>query len=153
MLPPSEAAQGARLGRRQAMTNPRSPQGHNGASPSGMQPFGSFEDLSKSMQGQFAAISAIPHAMLEAQLAMGSELFGFMGRRMKAQAELCHELSQCRELADAVQAQRRFSERVSSDYSEEFGQITTMLRNELTSVADAASEAVTEASKAAKLAA
>jgi hypothetical protein len=109
--------------------------------------------MSKSMQGQFAAIAAIPRAMLEAQLTMGSELFGFVGRRMKAQAELCHELSQCRELSDAVEAQRRFSERVTSDYSEEFGQIATMLRNELTSVTDAASEAVTEASKAAKLAA
>jgi hypothetical protein len=134
------------------MTNPRSAQGHNGSG-SSTQPFGSFENMSKSMQGQFAAIAAIPRAMLEAQLTMGSELFGFMGRRMKAQAELCHELSQCRELADAVQAQRRFSERVTSDYSEEFGQIATMLRNELTSVTDAASEAVTEASKAAKLAA
>ena len=134
------------------MTNARSPQGHNGSG-SSTQPFGSFENMSKSMQGQFAAIAAIPRAMLEAQLTMGSELFGFMGRRMKAQAELCHELSQCRELADAVQAQRKFGERVTSDYSEEFGQIATMLRNELTSVTDAASEAVTEASKAAKLAA
>ncbi len=135
------------------MTNPRSPRGHDGTSTSGTQPFGSFESMSKSMQGQFAAIAAIPRAMLEAQLTMGSELFGFMGRRMKAQAELCHELSQCRELSDAVQVQRRFSERVTSDYSEEFGQIATMLRSELTSVTDAASEAVTEASKAAKLAA
>jgi nitroreductase len=133
------------------MTNPRSAQAN--ASASNTQPFGSVENMSKSMQGQFAAIAAIPRAMLEAQLTMGSELFGFVGRRMKAQAELCHELSQCRELSDAVEAQRRFSERVTSDYSEEFGQIATMLRNELTSVTDAASEAVTEASKAAKLAA
>lgn len=133
------------------MTSTR-PQTRTGAAET-QQPFGSFAAISKSLQNQFAALAALPHAMIEAHLAMGSEVYGFMSRRMKAQAELCHELSQCHELTDALEAQRRFGERATSAYSDELGQIGTLLRKEMASVAQVASEAVTEANKAAKLAA
>lgn len=115
--------------------------------------FASVEELAKAMQGQMAAAIAIPRALAEAQLTIGAELFGFLGRRLKAQAELCHELSLCRELSDAVQAQRRFNERVASDYSAEMDQMTTMLSRETGVVVAAASGAVETASKGVKIAA
>lgn len=130
------------------MTNTR-PQTRNGNAD--QKPFGSFETIAKSTQSQFAALMALPHALVEANLTMGAEFYGFMGRRMKAQAELCHDLSQCHEVADALEAQRRFSARATSEYSDELGQIGTLLRKEMASVTTVATEAVNEASKAAKL--
>jgi hypothetical protein len=140
-----------RTTRREAdMTNTRSQtrDGNSEGAPS--RAFGSFENISKSMQSQAVALAALPYATLEAHLTMVSELYNFVGKRMKAQAELCHELSRCHEVADALDAQRRFSARATSDYSDKMTQMGSLLRKELSTVA---SEAVQEAGKAAKLAA
>jgi nitrate/nitrite-specific signal transduction histidine kinase len=72
---------------------------------------------------------------------------------MKAQAELCNELSQCREVTEAVEAHRKFSERVTSDYSSEIGQLATIMNKELAIATAVATEVVGEAGKAGKLAA
>lgn len=136
------------------MSISRNPQGRDGGTESlSFQPFGSLEDLTKTMQAQFATAAAIPQAILEANLTIGSELLGFMGRRMKAQAELCHALSRCHEFGEAVEAQRQFGERVASDYSAEIGQLATIMRKELATVTAVAAGAVEEAGKAGKIAA
>jgi hypothetical protein len=137
------------------MSTLRNPQQdrNGGAESQSSMPFGSFKGITKTMQAQFAAAVAVPQAMLEANLTMGSELFGFIGRRMKAQAELCNELSQCREVTEAVEAHRKFSERVTSDYSSEIGQLATIMSKELAIVTAVATEVVGEADKAGKLAA
>lgn len=137
------------------MSTSRNPQQdrNGGADSQNSMPFGSFEGITKTMQVQFAAAIAVPQAVLEANLTMGSELFGFIGRRMKAQAEWCSELSQCREVAEAVAAHRKFGERVTSDYSSEIGQLATIMSKELAIVGTVATEVVGEAGKAGKLAA
>jgi hypothetical protein len=148
---PETAAHGVRLDRGPDMTHSRQQArtGNSDASPV-QPPFGSFETISKSMQSQFATLTALPQAVIEANLTIGSELYAFLGRRMKAEADFCHELSRCNEVEDALEAQRRFSSRATSDYSAEMTQMSTLLRKELASVA---SETVAEAGKAAKLAA
>jgi hypothetical protein len=135
------------------MTSSSNPKDSRSAAFPLFQPFGAQEDLAKVIQGQMTAAAAIPRAILEAQLTVGSELFGFIGRRLKAQAELCHELSKCREMSDALQAQRRFGERVASEYSAEVDQVTTMISRELGIVSEAASGAVAMTLKDGKLAA
>jgi hypothetical protein len=105
------------------------------------------------MQSQLATAAALPHALIEAQLAFGSELMTFIGQRMKAQAELFGALSHCRELSEAVEAQRKFSERVASDYGNEFGQLTELMRKEVTTVQGVLAESVEGAAKLAKAAA
>lgn len=135
------------------MTNSRSQTreaNSEGASP---RIFASFENISKSMQSQAATLAALPYPTLEAHLTVVSEFYAFVSKRMKAQAELCHELSRCHEVSDALEAQRRFSARATSDYSDEMTQMGTLLRQELATLANVASEAVQEAGKAAKLAA
>lgn len=136
------------------MSTSRNLQGRDGGTESlNFQPFGSLENLTKTMQAQFTTAAAIPQAILEANLTMGSELLGFMGRRMKAQAELCNALSRCHEFGEAVEAQRQFSERVTSDYTAEIGQLATIMRKELATVTAVAAGAVEEAGKAGKIAA
>ncbi|GGH31697.1 hypothetical protein GCM10007036_43080 [Alsobacter metallidurans] len=117
------------------------------------QPFGTVEDVSRALQGQMAAVAAIPRAIMEAQLTIGSELFIFLARRLKAQAELWHELSQSREFLGAVQAQRRFADKAASDYSAEASEMATMLSREVGVVSNAASEAVAAATASGKIAA
>jgi len=116
-------------------------------------PLGGIEGITKSMQSQLASAAALPHALIEAQLALGSELMTFLGQRMKAQAELFGALSHCHDLSEAVEAQRKFSERVASDYSSEFGQITELMRKEMATVQGIIAQSVEEGSKAAKAAA
>jgi len=120
---------------------------------SGTAPLGGLDGISKSLQAQLATAAALPHALIEAQLTLGSELMSFIGQRMKAQAELFGALSQCHELSEAVEAQRKFSERVASDYSNEFGQLTELMRKEMTTVQGVLAQSVEGASKLAKAAA
>jgi hypothetical protein len=120
---------------------------------SGTSPLGGLEGITKSLQSQLATAAALPHALMEAQLAFGSELMTFVGQRMKAQAELFGALSHCHELSEAVEAQRKFNERVASDYSAEFGQLTELMRKEMTTVQGVLAQSVEGASKLAKAAA
>lgn len=128
------------------------PQSRN-ANAEAQKPSGSVETISRSKQSQVVALMALPHAVIGANLTMASELHGFIGRRVKAQAEPCHALCQFNELADAPSAQRRFSSQAYSGYLESFEQIGTRLHKEVAAVAEVAPKALNEANKAMKLAA
>ncbi|MGO4672885.1 hypothetical protein AB4Z40_08295 [Bosea sp. 2YAB26] len=119
----------------------------------GFPSFGFPEGMGKTMQAQFATALSVPQAILEANLTVGAEWLSFMGRRMKAQAELCNALSHCQEIGEAVEAHRKFSQGIASDYSTEFDQLATIMRKEMAVVTATATEAVEEAGRAGKLAA
>lgn len=48
-----------------------------------------------------------------------SEILGFLGQRLQAQAEFWRGLSSCTDLGQATEAQRRFWEQASEDYTKE----------------------------------
>ncbi|RFB81445.1 phasin family protein [Methylovirgula sp. 4M-Z18] len=53
------------------------------------------------------------------QLEAMSEILGFFGQRLQAQADFWRGLSGCSDLGQATEAQRQFWERASQDYTRE----------------------------------
>lgn len=111
------------------------------------------DGIARTLQAQFKAAAAIPQAAFEAHWAMAAELLSFASRRLQAQAELCRSLGHCQELAEAVDVQRQFSERVSKDYSDEMGQLSEVVRKNIASLSAAGADLVAEATEQGKLAA
>lgn len=75
---------------------------------------------------------AMPERFAELQSAyfrnlasLGEELFGFMSRRMQAQAEQMHLLCQCKSLPEMFQAQASFAQATVEDYRRETEQLVT----------------------------
>ena len=95
-----------------------------------------FEGANRMMQTQFVAAAAIPQAIMQANLAMFSELLMFMGRRAKSQADFCASLGHCKEMSEAVEAQREFAEQVTRDYSNEVGQLSEIVRKNVASLTE-----------------
>lgn len=83
------------------------------------------------LRAQLASASAVPLAIWEANLAVMSEMFAFMGQRMQAQAALCSSLGHCKELSEAVEAQRAFAQGATGDYTEEVGKLSEITRKNL----------------------
>lgn len=95
-----------------------------------------FEATNRMMQTQFVSAAAIPQAIMQANLTMFSEVLMFMGRRAKAQADLCASLGHCKEMSEAVEAQREFAEQVTRDYSTEVGQLSEIVRKNVASLTE-----------------
>jgi hypothetical protein len=57
--------------------------------------------------------------MTEFHLDTMSEILGFLGQRLQAQADFWRGLGDCTDLSQATEAQRRFWERASEDYTKE----------------------------------
>lgn len=95
-----------------------------------------FEGAARVLQAQLASAAALPQTVLEANLSMFAELLMFMGRRAKAQAEFCSNLGRCKELSEAVEAQREFVEQVTRDYSKEVSQLSDIVRKNVVSLSD-----------------
>jgi hypothetical protein len=85
----------------------------------------------KLMQAQLASAAAVPQAIWEANLAILSEMLGFMSHRMKAQAEFCGHLGHCKELSDAVDAQRAYAQGMTGDYSQEVDKLSDIARKNI----------------------
>lgn len=85
----------------------------------------------KLMQAQLASAAAVPQAIWEANLAILSEMLGFMSQRMKAQAKFCSELGHCKELSEAVDAQRVYAQGITGDYSEEVDKLSDIARKNI----------------------
>lgn len=111
---------------------------------------GGLDGSATSLQTGLSTAAALPRALMEVQLAFGSELIGFIGQRMQAQAELFGALSQCREFSGAIDAQRRFNESVVSDYSNEFDRLTEVMRKETATLRGVLAHAFEDAAKPAK---
>jgi Zn-dependent M32 family carboxypeptidase len=95
-----------------------------------------FEGGARLLQAQFASAAVIPQAIVEANLSMVSELLMFMSQRVKAQAEFCNSLGHCKELSEAVDAHREFTEKVTRDYSKEVGQLSDIVRKNVASLSE-----------------
>jgi hypothetical protein len=112
-----------------------------------------FEGATRVMQTQFASAAAIPQAIMQANLSMFSELLMFMGRRAKSQADFYASLGHCKELSEAVEAQREFAEQVTRDYSKEAGQLSDIVRKNVASLTDIGAQCGTAFTGKEKLAA
>lgn len=110
-----------------------------------------FDDGMKLFRAQLASASSVPQALWQANFAMMSELFAFMSQRIKAQAELCSSLGRCKELSEAVDAQRAFAEGVTGDYSEEVGKLSDIARANLAALSAIGSQATSAWKPEAKL--
>lgn len=118
------------------MSMPKTHQ-HSSANPAdGLAMPETFEGAARVLQAQLASAAAIPQAVMEANLSMFSELLMFMGRRAKAQAEFCNSLGRCKELSDAVEAQREFAEQVTRDYSKEVSELSDIVRKNVASLSN-----------------
>lgn len=112
-----------------------------------------LDGIARTTQAQLKAAAAIPQAIIEANWALASELLSFASRRLQAQAELCRSLGHCQELAEAVDVQRQFTERVTKDYSDEMGQLSEVVRKNIASLSAAGADLVAETADKGKLAA
>lgn len=102
-------------------------------------------------RAQLASASSVPQALWQANFAMMSELFAFIGQRMKAQAELCSSLGRCKELSEAVDVQRAFAQGVTGDYSEEVGKLSEIARTNLAALSAIGAQATSAWKPQAKL--
>jgi len=85
----------------------------------------------KLAQAQLASAAALPQAIWEANLAILSEMLGFMSHRLRAQAEFCGHLGHCKELSDAVDAQRAYTQGMTGDYSQEVDKLSDIARKNI----------------------
>ncbi|GAU85911.1 hypothetical protein [Bosea sp. BIWAKO-01] len=83
------------------------------------------------VKAQLASARVLPQSIWETQFAMVSEILAFMGRRMQAQAEFCARLGDCREIAQAVDAQQDFAKGVSGAYTDEAERLSTLARRNM----------------------
>lgn len=60
-----------------------------------------------------------------------AELLSFADRRLQAQVELCRSLSRCQERDDAVNVQREFTGRVTTDYLDEVNQLSEVFQRNI----------------------
>lgn len=112
-----------------------------------------LDGIARTTQAQFKAAVAVPQAIIEANWAMASEILNFVSRRLQAQADLCSSLGRCQEFAEAVEAQRKFSERVTQDYSEEVGQLSEVVRKNIASLSAVGADLATDKVEKGRLAA
>jgi hypothetical protein len=103
------------------------------------------DDMTKSAQSSLASAMVVPKKLIEAHLDAGAELLAFMGRRMKAQADLWSSLGHCSDLSEATNMQKSFIEKVTKDYTEEATQLSDIARKNLEVVAGLASSEVNKA--------
>ncbi len=102
------------------------------------------EDMTKTVQSGLASAMIVPKKLLEANLDAGAELLAFMGRRMKAQADLWSSLGHCSDLTEATNMQKCFMEKVTKDYTDEASQLSDIARKNLEVVAGLASSEVSK---------
>jgi hypothetical protein len=76
----------------------------------------------------------IPQKIVEAQLDAGAEFLSFVGRRLKAQADLWHSIGHCHNPAEAADAQRKFANVIIKDYSDEAQQMLSMIQKNFQTV-------------------
>jgi hypothetical protein len=105
----------------------------------------SVESVTKSVHNGIASAITMPKKLMETQLDVGAELLAFMGRRMKAQADLWSSLGHCSDLSEATNMQKCFIEKVTKDYTEEATQLSDIARKNLEVVAGLASSEVNKA--------
>lgn len=89
------------------------------------------EDGIETVKAQLASAAVLPRKIWETQFALASEILTFMGRRMQAQAEFCAELSRCREIGEAVEAQQDFARQASGAYADEAERLSVLTRKNM----------------------
>ena len=94
-------------------------------------PAAKVEEGIEIVKAQLAAATVLPRMIWETQFALASEILTFMGRRMQAQAEFCAELSRCREIGEAVEAQQDFAQRASGAYADEAERLSALTRKNM----------------------
>ncbi|MGL5116983.1 MAG: phasin family protein [Beijerinckiaceae bacterium] len=86
------------------------------------------EEIARNVQGGVATAMELPKKMMECNLDTSAEFLTFISRRMKAQAELLSGVVHCHDVGEAADMQRKFMEKVSSDYAEEMNHLADIAR-------------------------
>ncbi len=89
------------------------------------------ENLSKSVEASMAAALSLPQKIVETNLDAAGELLNFMSRRVKSQADFLRDIGHCKDLAGAVEMQRKFWSHISDDYGREMGQLSEMAKGNI----------------------
>lgn len=97
-------------------------------------PDAATDGMAQAVQSRLTTAMTLPQKVMEANLQTTAEIFTFMSRRMKAQAELWDGLGHCQDMAQASEMQRRFFDSVSKDYRDEMTTIVELARRNLNTV-------------------
>jgi hypothetical protein len=88
-------------------------------------------------QALFETAMAAPQKLVEANVRTSLEIFDFVCKRMKAQADFYDTLSHCKEVGQIVESQQQFWNRASKDYAEEAGHLVEVAQENVNSLASA----------------
>ena len=94
-------------------------------------------EFDAAMTDGVARAMVAPRKVMEANLAVCSEWLAFVGRRMRAQADLIEATTRPGGFDEAAEARRRFLEKARDDYAAEVARLFDLARGTFSRVADA----------------